>query len=64
MAGVDTGGDSGGRSKHKKKHHKKRRTGVRIDMTPMVDVAFTSHILHANNRYEKTTDSWNQPAAK
>ncbi|MCL5029162.1 MAG: biopolymer transporter ExbD [Bacteroidetes bacterium] len=40
MAGVDTGGDSGGRSKHKKKHHKKRRTGVRIDMTPMVDVAF------------------------
>lgn len=39
MAGVDLGGDSGGRGKHKKKHAK-RRMGVRLDMTPMVDVAF------------------------
>ncbi len=40
MAGADLGGgDSGGRGKHKKKHTK-RRMGVRIDMTPMVDVAF------------------------
>ena len=39
MAGVDLGGDSRGRGKHKKKHAK-RRMGVRLDMTPMVDVAF------------------------
>jgi biopolymer transport protein ExbD len=39
MAGADVGGDSGGRGKHKKKHAK-RRMNIRIDMTPMVDVAF------------------------
>jgi biopolymer transport protein ExbD len=39
MAGADVGGDSGGRGRHKTKH-KKRRTNIRIDMTPMVDVAF------------------------
>jgi len=39
MAGVDVGGESGGKSKHKKKRGKKR-LGVRVDMTPMVDVAF------------------------
>jgi biopolymer transport protein ExbD len=39
MSGADVGGDSGGRGKHKKKHAKKR-LAVRIDMTPMVDVAF------------------------
>ena len=39
MAGADVGGDGGGRGRHKKKHAKKRM-GVRIDMTPMVDVAF------------------------
>jgi len=39
MSGADVGGDSGGRGKHKKKHSKKR-VSVRIDMTPMVDVAF------------------------
>lgn len=39
MAGADVGGDSGGRGRHKKKHAK-RRMSVRIDMTPMVDVAF------------------------
>lgn len=39
MAGADVGGESGGRGKHKKKHAK-RRMSVRIDMTPMVDVAF------------------------
>lgn len=38
MAGVDTGGDSGG-GRHKKKR-KGKRIGIRMDMTPMVDVAF------------------------
>jgi biopolymer transport protein ExbD len=37
MAGVDLGGDSGG-NRHKKKRGK--RIGIRMDMTPMVDVAF------------------------
>ncbi len=40
MAGADAGGgESHGKSKHQKKH-KKKRAGVRIDMTPLVDVAF------------------------
>lgn len=39
MAAVDTP-QRGGGGRHKKKHKKKRRLGVRIDMTPMVDVAF------------------------
>ncbi len=40
MAGADVGGgDHGGKKKGKKKHAKKRQ-GVRVDMTPMVDVAF------------------------
>jgi biopolymer transport protein ExbD len=38
MAAVDTAAPRE-RGKHKKKH-KKRRIGIRIDMTPMVDVAF------------------------
>ena len=38
MAGVDLGGDSGG-NRHKKKR-KGKRIGIRMDMTPMVDVAF------------------------
>jgi len=40
MAGLEQGGDSGGkvRGKHKKK--KSKRVGIRIDMTPLVDVAF------------------------
>jgi biopolymer transport protein ExbD len=40
MAAVETGG--GGQSRGRKKHKKrsKKRTPVRIDMTPMVDVAF------------------------
>jgi biopolymer transport protein ExbD len=39
MAGADLGGsDHGGKKKGKK--HKKKRQGVRVDMTPMVDVAF------------------------
>ncbi len=39
MAGLEQGGDSGGKTagKHKKK---KKRVGIRIDMTPLVDVAF------------------------
>ncbi|HLX13537.1 MAG TPA: biopolymer transporter ExbD [Bacteroidota bacterium] len=41
MAGGDVGGGGGrGHDRKKKKHKKKRRLGVRIDMTPMVDVAF------------------------
>ena len=39
MAGADTGGDSKSRSRGKKKKTKKR-LNIRIDMTPMVDVAF------------------------
>ena len=39
MAAVDTAAPRE-RGKHKKKHKKKRRIGIRIDMTPMVDVAF------------------------
>jgi biopolymer transport protein ExbD len=40
MAGGDVGGgEGGGRKKHGKKKSKKR-VSIRIDMTPMVDVAF------------------------
>jgi biopolymer transport protein ExbD len=40
---ADVGGGGGaprGHDKKKKKHKAKRRLGVRLDMTPMVDVAF------------------------
>ncbi|HEV8538196.1 MAG TPA: biopolymer transporter ExbD [Bacteroidota bacterium] len=40
MAGMDSGGDRSGHSKKKKKHKRMRRLGIRMDMTPMVDVAF------------------------
>src|ERR1041385_1639135 len=40
MAGMDSGAAPPGHDKKKKKHKKMRRLGVRIDMTPMVDVAF------------------------
>ena len=41
MGSLDTGGgQSRTRGKHQKKHKKKGRLGIRIDMTPMVDVAF------------------------
>lgn len=39
MAGADVSAPRG-HDKKKKKHKKMRRLGVRIDMTPMVDVAF------------------------
>ncbi len=39
MAGVDAAAPRG-HEKKKSKHKKMRRLGVRIDMTPMVDVAF------------------------
>ena len=40
MAGGDVGGGGESRSHAKgKKKHKKKRAGVRVDMTPMVDVA-------------------------
>ena len=40
MAGMDAGGAPRGHTKKMKKHKRMRRLGVRIDMTPMVDVAF------------------------
>lgn len=40
MAAVDSGPARGSAAKSKGKKHKAKRLGVRIDMTPMVDVAF------------------------
>ena len=40
MAGADVGGDSGGHRKKKGKRKPPKRMAVRIDMTPLVDVAF------------------------
>jgi biopolymer transport protein ExbD len=41
MAGMDAGdAPRGGHSKKKKQHKRMRRLGIRMDMTPMVDVAF------------------------
>lgn len=40
MAGGDVGGDSGGHRKKKGKRKPKKRLNIRIDMTPLVDVAF------------------------
>lgn len=41
MAGADVGGGGGGKKHHQKKGRKpKRRMKIRIDMTPLVDVAF------------------------
>ncbi len=40
MAGMDAGAAPRGHNKKKKKHKRMRRLGVRLDMTPMVDVAF------------------------
>ncbi|MGA3243600.1 MAG: biopolymer transporter ExbD [Bacteroidota bacterium] len=40
MAALDSGGESKSHARGGKKHKKKRRLSIRIDMTPMVDVAF------------------------
>lgn len=40
MAGMDAGGGGQPHGKQKKGRRPKRRMGVRMDMTPMVDVAF------------------------
>jgi biopolymer transport protein ExbD len=40
MSAVDSGGESKSHARGGKKHKKKRRLRIRIDMTPMVDVAF------------------------
>ena len=40
MGAVDTPQPRAGKSKSKGIHRPKRRLGIRIDMTPMVDVAF------------------------
>lgn len=40
MSAPDTPQKSSGGGRHKKKHKSKKRLGVRIDMTPMVDVAW------------------------
>jgi biopolymer transport protein ExbD len=40
MAGLEMGGDSHGKQKGKHSKKKKKRVGIRVDMTPLVDVAF------------------------
>lgn len=40
MAGADVGGETGGHRKKKGKRKPKKRLAIRIDMTPLVDVAF------------------------
>jgi biopolymer transport protein ExbD len=40
MGAVESGGESKSHARAGKKHKKKRRIRIRIDMTPMVDVAF------------------------
>ncbi|MBI1938359.1 MAG: biopolymer transporter ExbD [Ignavibacteriales bacterium] len=40
MAGADVGGDGGGHRKKKGKRKPPKRMSIRIDMTPLVDVAF------------------------
>ena len=40
MGALESGGESKGHGRGGKKHKKKRRLRIRIDMTPMVDVAF------------------------
>jgi biopolymer transport protein ExbD len=40
MSALDSGGESKSHARGGKKHKKKRRLSIRIDMTPMVDVAF------------------------
>jgi len=40
MAGGDVGGDGGGHKKKRGKRKPKKRLNIRIDMTPLVDVAF------------------------
>jgi len=40
MAGADVGGDGGGHRKKKSKRKPPKRMSIRIDMTPLVDVAF------------------------
>ena len=51
MAGMDGGAAPRGHDKKKKKHKRMRRLNVRIDMTPMVDVAF----LLEQNQYNGET---------
>ena len=40
MAGADVGGDSGGHKKKRGNRKPPKRMSIRIDMTPLVDVAF------------------------
>ena len=40
MAALESGGESKSHARGQKKHMKKHRISIRIDMTPMVDVAF------------------------
>ncbi len=46
MGAVDLGAPKGGQKKKKGLHRPKRRVGVRIDMTPMVDIAFLLLIFY------------------
>jgi len=58
MAAVETG-QPRAHGKGQKKHKKKRRLGIRIDMTPMVDVAFlllTFFILTSSMKQPQTME--------
>lgn len=46
MGAVDLGAPSGGKQKKKGLRRPKRRLGIRIDMTPMVDIAFLLLIFY------------------
>lgn len=59
MAEVQSGGDGGGHGKHGKKGRKKGGGNPRVDMTPMVDLAFlllTFFVLTSNLNKSKTME--------
>ncbi len=67
MSGADVGGGREGKSKGHKKKKAKKRAGVRVDMTPMVDVAFlllTFFMLTTVMRKQQTLEINLPPDAK